>query len=133
VKASYLFVVNTVVAIIYSLPTLFVPSQFLGIYDVDLTAGGLIFARLFAAALLSFGLITWLIRNSEPSLERRAIVMALFLADAIGFIVTLLAQLDETVNALGWSHVVLYLLLTIGFGYVRFAGGPGAMRAGTAG
>jgi len=38
----------------------------------------------------------------------------------------LLAQLDGTVNALGWSHVAIYLLLTIGFGYQLFAGQPGA-------
>ena len=61
------------------------------------------------------------------------IAMALFVADAIGFLVTLLAQLDGTVNALGWSHVVIYLLLTIGFGYMRFAGQSGPMRTGTAG
>lgn len=132
-KVSYLFVANAVVALIYGLPTLFVPSQLLALYDVELTAGGLIFARLFAAALLSFGLLTWLIRNSQPSPERQAIAMALFVADAIGFIVTLLAQLAGTVNALGWSHVVLYVLLAIGFGYLRFAGQPGAMRTGMTG
>jgi hypothetical protein len=133
VKASYLFVANAVVALIYGLPTLFIPSQLLALYDVELNAGGLIFARLFAAALLSFGLLTWLIRNSQPSRERQAIAMALFVADALGFIVTLLAQFAGTVNALGWSHVVIYLLLTIGFGYLRFAGQPGATRTGMAG
>jgi hypothetical protein len=133
VKASYLFVANAVVALIYGVPTLFVPSQLLALYDVELNAGGFIFARLFAAALLSFGLLTWLIRNSQPSPERQAAAMALFVGDGIGFIVTLLAQLAGTVNTLGWSHVVIYLLLTIGFGYLRFASQSGAMRSGLAG
>jgi hypothetical protein len=133
VKVRYLFIANTVVALIYGLLTLFIPSQLLALYDVELTAGGLIFARLFAAALLSFGLLTWLIRNRRPSSERQAIILALFLADAIGFIVTLLAQLDGTVNALGWSHVAIYLLLAIGFGYLRFAGQPGPLGDGMAG
>jgi len=126
VKVSYLFIANTVVALVYGLPTLFIPSQLLALYDVELSAGGLIFARLFAAALLAFGLLTWLLRNSRPSSERQAIILALFVADAIGFVVTLLAQFDGTVNALGWSHVAIYLLLTIAFGYQRFAGQPGA-------
>ena len=132
-KASYLFVVNSIVALVYGLPTLFIPSQLLALDDVELTAGGFIFARLFAAALLSFGLLNWLIRSIQPSPEGQAIAMALLVADAIGFLVTLLAQLDGTVNALGWSHVVIYLLLTIGFGYMRFAGQSGPMRTGTAG
>lgn len=131
-KVSYLFIANTVVALIYGLTTLFIPSQLLALYDVELSAGGLIFARLFAAALLSFGLLTWLIRHSRPSSERQATILALFVADALGFVVTLLAQLDGTVNSLGWSHVVIYLLLTIGFGYLRFAGQPGVSGDGMA-
>jgi hypothetical protein len=133
VKASYLFVANTVVALVYGLTTLFIPSQLLSLYGLDLTAGGLIFARLFAAALLAFGLLTWLIRNIHSSPERQAIALALFVADAIGFVVTLVAQIDGTVNALGWSHVLIYLLLTIGFGYLRFDGQPEAVSTRTAG
>jgi hypothetical protein len=133
VKVRYLFVANTVVALFYGLLTLFIPSQLLALYDVELNAGGLIFARLFAAALLAFGLLTCSIRYSQPSRERQAIVLALFVSEAIGFAVTLLAELDGTVNALGWSHVAIYLLFAAGFGYLRFARQPDAMRTGMAG
>ena len=39
---------------------------------------------------------------------------------AIGFIVALIGQLGAVVNNLGWSTVVIYLFLAVGFGYFHF-------------
>jgi hypothetical protein len=45
----------------------------------------------------------------------------MFIGDAIGFVVALIAQLGGVENELGWSTVAIYLLLAVGFGYFRFA------------
>jgi hypothetical protein len=68
--------------------------------------------------------LTWSVRNAPDSEARRAILLALLVGDAVGFIVALIGQLGGVVNALGWLTVVIYLLLAIGFAYFRFAGGP---------
>ncbi len=77
--------------------------------------------QLFGAALIGFAALTWTARNATDSDAGRAILLALFVADAIGFAVALIGQLGGIVNALGWSTVVIYLVLALGFGYFRFA------------
>jgi len=78
-------------------------------------------AQLFGAALLAFAVLTWTARNAPDSDTRRAILLAMVVGDGIGFIVSLIGQLGGVMNALGWSTVVIYLLLAVGFGYFCFA------------
>jgi hypothetical protein len=51
---------------------------------------------------------------------RRAIILGLFIYDAIGFIVTLIAMISGLLNPLGWLAVVIYLFFSVGFGYFFF-------------
>lgn len=127
-KASYVFIFNTVVALVFGLAFALVPEQTTALYDVDLTEGGVLIGRLFGAALLSFCVVSWLVRNAEASPERQAVVLALFVGDAVGFVASLLAQLAEVANALGWSTVALYLILAVAFGYLYFVGEPSSAR-----
>jgi uncharacterized membrane protein len=60
-------------------------------------------------------------RNATDSDARRAIVSALFIADCIAFVVALIGQINKVVNTFGWSTVVIYLLLALGFGYFQFS------------
>jgi hypothetical protein len=51
------------------------------------------------------------------SIARLAIIRALFVYDAIGVVVTLMALFAGILNALGWLVVAIYLFFTVGFGY----------------
>jgi hypothetical protein len=50
----------------------------------------------------------------------------LFVYDAIGFVVTLLAVFSGVLNPLGWGIVVVYLFFTLGSGYLLLARQPTA-------
>jgi hypothetical protein len=76
---------------------------------------------LFGAALLAFAVLTWTAKDAPDSDARRAILLAMFVGDCVGFVVSLRGQLGSVMNALGWSTVVIYLLLALGFGYFSFA------------
>ncbi|MFC1825547.1 hypothetical protein ACFL9T_22780 [Thermodesulfobacteriota bacterium] len=119
-KLSTLMVINTFVAGLFGIAFVLVPGTLLSLYGVTLSQGGLVVARLFGAALVGFGLLTFLAMKAEESEARRAIIFALFLGDVVGFIVALQGQLSGAINALGWSTVVIYLLLALGFGYFQF-------------
>ena len=69
-------------------------------------------------------LLTWYARDAGESKARRAIILHLFIYDAIGFVVTLVNVLNGTLNWLGWGIVAVYLFFTIGFGYFWFANKP---------
>lgn len=62
-------------------------------------------------------MLTWFARKSQESDARWAIILALFVYDAVGVIITLIAILSGVLNPLAWLIVALYLFFTIGFGY----------------
>lgn len=63
------------------------------------------------------GLLLWLCRNTGEASTKRAFAIAVTIGDAIGTVVCLLATLSGMMNAMGWSAVAIYLILTLGFGY----------------
>ena len=77
--------------------------------------------ELFGAALIGIAVLTWTARNAEASDARRSIILALFIADFLGFIIALTAQLGNVVNQLGWLTVVLYLVLAVWWGVFQFS------------
>jgi len=119
-KLRTLMIINTIVAIVFGLSFIIIPTQVYSLYDITADEQLIYMARLFGTALIGFGILTWMARNATDSDARKAIVLALFIADSIGFVVALLGQLSNVVNALGWSTVAIYLLLALGFGYFQF-------------
>ena len=119
-KLGTFMVITAIVAFLFGLAFVCMAGTLMSFYGASLNLGGLLVARLFGAALLGFAVLTWCARKAEESEARRAIILALFISDTIGFIVALIGQLFGVVNALGWSTVIIYLLLALGFGYFQF-------------
>ena len=116
-KLKTLLIIKAVVCLCLGIPILLVPNFIYSIFGATLAAGGVFAAREYGASMMGNLMLTWFARNSQESDARWAIVLALFVYDAIGFIVALIAVLAGSVNALGWLIVILYLLLALGFGY----------------
>ena len=119
-KLSTLLVINTIIAGIFGIAFVLIPWQVLSMYGVEPNPALNYVGQLFGVALVTIAILSWFARNAEASDARKAIVLAFFFGDGIGFIVALIAQLGNVVNALGWLTVVIYLLLTLGFGYFQF-------------
>ena len=119
-KLKTLMIINSIVAIVFGVLFVIVPAQAYSCYNITADEQLIYMGRLFGSALIGFALLTWMARNATDSDARRAIVYALFTADCIGFVVALIGQINNVVNALGWSTVAIYLLLALGFGYFQF-------------
>ena len=120
-KLNALMVVNAIVAGLFGIGFLVVPAQLLSQYGITTDAQFEMVGQLFGAALIGFAVLTWAARNATDSDARRAILLGIFVCNAIGFVVALIGQLGGVVNTLGWSTVAIYLMLALGFGYFRFA------------
>ena len=120
-----LFIVNAIIALGFGASLVVAPASLLSLYGVTLSPAGILVARLLGTEFLGICVLTTFARNATDTDARRAIVLALFISDAIAFIVALAAQLAGVPNALGWSIVVIYLLLALGYGYFQFLK-PGA-------
>jgi uncharacterized membrane protein YoaK (UPF0700 family) len=120
-KLRTLFIINAVVCFVFGLGFTLFPEQVISLYGNDAVTGQFKFVgQLFGSALLTFGVISWLAKDSTESNARNAIVFSFFLGDVVGFIIALINQLSGVVNALNWSTVAIYLLLALGFGYFQF-------------
>jgi len=120
-KLGNLFAVNAVIAGLFGLGFIFAPAQLLAQYGLAIDAAFGLVAQLFGAALIGYAILTWSVRKAGESDARRAIVLALFVSNAVGFVLSLMAQLKGLANSLGWSTVAIYLLLALGFAYFQFA------------
>jgi hypothetical protein len=79
-------------------------------------------AQLFAVELIHIGVLAWLIRKVADGLAKRAIILAGLVANLLGLIISLIGTVSGVVNALGWSAVVIYIILALGYAYFQFMG-----------
>ncbi len=113
-----LLVVKAVVCLLFGVLLLFLPGFLLDVLGASLEPAGTFTAREYGAALFGTLMLTWFARNVVETGARRAILLDLFVYDAIGFVITLLAVLSGVLNLLGWGVAVVYLLFTLGSGYL---------------
>ncbi len=111
-----------VVTLAFGIGFVILPVTLLSFYGISTDQAGIFMSRLFGGAFVLVGLLAWLARNTTEPSTQRAFALAVFVGDAIGFIIALMNQLTGFVNALGWSTVALYLLFALGFGYFLLPG-----------
>jgi hypothetical protein len=129
-KISALLSVTAVIAVLFGLSFTFAPAATLSLYGAGQpTAQHLVSAQFFGITLIGVGVIDWAARNAADSEARRAIVLGNFVHMVAGLVLSLIAVMQGTLNAFGWSTVVIYLLLGIGFARFQFGGDAGMARA----
>lgn len=129
-KLRYLFILNTIVALLFAAGLLLAPRTMLGLFDI--TAGTTVkanaslnfVAQLLGAALTLPGLLGWFAATSMEASARKSVAVSLFVFHVIGFAVSLLGMLSKVMSVSGWAVVGLFLLLTLGYGYFLFVQQP---------
>ena len=116
--------VSAILSFLFGLGFMFMPGQLVTFYNVQLNDTGQFVGQLYGATLFGFGLLNWFAREFADGSVQRSLLTANFVTVSLGTIFALIGQLGGIagVNALGWSTVLLYLLLALGFGYLRFMG-----------
>ena len=112
-----LMVIKALVCLTFGILMLAVPYQLLSIFGATLSDGGMFTAREYGAALFGNLFLSWFAKNSGESDARKAIIIALFVYDLIGFVATTITVIGGVLNPLGWFIVFVYLFFTVGFGY----------------
>ena len=115
-----LMVIKALVSLAFGILLLAIPDILLSLFGATLGAGGMYTAREYSAALFGSLFLCWFAKNAAESDARKAIIVALFVYDLIGFIVTTITVIVGILNPLGWLIVFVYLFFTLGFGYYLF-------------
>lgn len=104
----------------FGLGLLAIPVAFMSTFGVALDEGGALMARILGSALIGFALIFWWVRNAQPSESLQAILRASFIYNVADFPIVFIGTLTGVMGVMGWSAVILHLLLALGFGYFGF-------------
>jgi hypothetical protein len=116
------FTVFAVLSGLFGLGFVFVPGAVLANYGIDTTPQVAIMSRLFGGTLIAVSLIQWLARDLRDQSALRAVLISLGVSSVVGLVVSIAGTTAGTVNALGWSTVVIYLLSAAGCGYFLMTG-----------
>ena len=116
-KFTTLMIIKAVVCLSLGVPILIAPVFLYSLFGASLNPGGVFAAREYGASLIGNLMLTWFARNAGESDARRAIILALCVYDAIGFVITLIAQFSGALGPLGWFAAAIYLFFAVAFGY----------------
>jgi hypothetical protein len=119
-KLRHLFTFNFPIAVFFGLTCSLLPRFALQLYGLQGDAGSIWVTRLVGGSILGLSTLMWFGRKTASADIRKAIALALFIQDAIGFVASLEAQLSGYLNAFGWSNLVLYGFLTLAYAYYLF-------------
>jgi hypothetical protein len=119
-KLQTFLTIAAAIAIVFGLVFLLAPARALAQYGIVATPGTVIMARFFAATLLNLGFLLLFARRVADSPTRMGIVRGSLIGAVLGLLVAIHGQRVGAVNALGWSSVAIYALLTLGYAYFAF-------------
>ena len=123
-RPNTLFLIAGVLALAFGLGFLLVPGAVLPIYGVDADAATLLMSRFFGVALVQLGLTLYLLRETRDAATVRPVALAGVVGSACGALIALMGTINHVTNGMGWSTVVIYGLLLLGY--------AGLLRARTA-
>ena len=125
-KLRYLFVLNTIVALVFAAGLLLAPKTMLGLFGVSVGGGVTANAsmnfvtQMLGAALILPGLISWFAGGMTEVGARRSILISLFVFEVVGLAVSLLGMLSKVMSVTGWGIVGLFLIFALGYAYFLF-------------
>jgi hypothetical protein len=116
-----LFRLHAILAGLYALGLLLVPEMIIGLLSPHpLSPVAVDITRIFGAALVLITIIAWGASRLPDTAARRLIARALLVYTTLGLIISLLGQLAGHWGPLGWSTIVTYLVVSVGYVYFLF-------------
>ena len=114
--------IAAVITVINGIGYALAPGVLLPNYGIAPSPGTLLGFRFFGAALLTFGLILWFVRQSHDWIAIRAVLIGASVGNIVGIVVSTWATLTGVMNGSGWLFVGTYAVLLLGYAYSLYAG-----------
>ncbi len=102
-------------SLLFGIAFLLFPENVASLYGVTIDLSNH-YPRFFGSALIGFGVVLWLARKIVSGPALRAILIGSFISSFTGLVISIFQAVDITGNSLEWSTVIIYLLLSVGFG-----------------
>jgi len=119
-KLGNFLVIATIVAAVFGVALLVVPTQLVALYGVKLTPATEVVGRIAGSTILGFAIVFWSIRNQSGAEALKGAMLAGLIANGLDALILLHATATGLLNTLGWAQVAIKGLLALGFGYFTF-------------
>jgi hypothetical protein len=119
-KLNSFLTIATIVAAVFGLALLIVPSQFVAYYGVSLTPATEVLGRLAGSTILAFAIVYWGARNRKGTEALKAALVAGFVTNGLDSLILLHATSTGLLNSYGWAQAAINGLLALGFAYFAF-------------
>ena len=122
-KVKLFVAIAAVIAILYGIVFLLIPGVALAFYgDAMPNVSSILSIRFYGASLLSLGLVGWFVKETSDWTALRGLLLGLSIGNVAAVVVAIWGTVTGIMNAMGWSVVLIYLVLLVGFVYYLSAG-----------
>ena len=121
-KLRNLYLLNSVISLLFALGLLLMPSVMLGLFGMAYTRDAGVLGQLIAVELVVGGMITLLARDVTDMNARAAINYGNIIAGVLGVVVTLNGTLTGAFGWFGYVILAIYAFIAIAFAYFQFFG-----------
>ena len=119
-RLSSFLILSAILALVFGIGFVLVPGTMGTLYGMTPGPDVNLIGQFFGVELIAVGLLCWLARDVSDSAAQHAMILAFLIAEVIGLIVSIMGTLSGVFNAVGWSAVAIYLVLSLGFAYFQF-------------
>jgi hypothetical protein len=114
------FVLNALVALVFAVFFLFVPTMALKRFGVDEYASTKLVLQFFGTGLLTIGLLAWFAKNVTDASAQKGMSVAMLIGSLAGLVMSIIGAATDAVRILGWLAIVIYAVFVLGYGFLLF-------------
>jgi ABC-type dipeptide/oligopeptide/nickel transport system permease subunit len=105
------------ISVLFGIAFVLAPETAGAVYGTPNEVHIILSERYFGATLLPLGLIFWFAKDTSDRNILRRVLIAFAIGCILGAIVSIVGTVAGTVNAMGWSSVLIYLVFLGGCAY----------------
>jgi len=114
------FVINALVALVFGVAFLVVPTIALKQFGVDEYASTKLVLQFFGTGLLTIGLLAWFAKNVTDAGVQKGMGVAMLIGSVAGLVMSVIGVATGAVRTLGWLAIVIYAVFVLGYGFLVF-------------
>jgi hypothetical protein len=117
-KLSTYAILVAILSLVFGLEFLFIPVKIAAFYGGKVDDGNILIARMLGTTFCFLGLIFWSFRKipvTDPIWSKLLLLSLIY--DVVQLVLSIMAQLNGLMNAMGWTVIGTYVLLCIGSAY----------------
>jgi len=112
--ARMFLTISSIFATLYGLGFLLFPGPSIAMYGTEPESHLILLIRYFGSTLLAFGVLEWFAKDFRDWEAVRAVLIAVFILNAVGLLVTVGGMAEGLFNSMAWSSVILYAAFLAG-------------------